>query len=102
LALSAFWITRVSAVNQGYYIAALFLAGQVAPLALLPSPVRVAASILPFRWMISFPVELLMGRLTPVQALAGLTAQAGWLVLAFVLLRIVWRAGVKIYSAVGA
>jgi len=102
LALSAFWITRVSAVNQGYYIAALFLAGQVAPLALLPSPVRVAASILPFRWMISFPVELLMGRLTPVQALAGLAAQAGWLVLAFVLLRIVWRAGVKIYSAVGA
>jgi len=101
LALSAFWTTRVSAVNQGYYVAALFLAGQVAPLVLLPAPVRVVATILPFRWMISFPVELLMGRLTPAAAFMGLAAQAVWIGLALALLKIVWRAGVKIYSAVG-
>jgi ABC-2 type transport system permease protein len=102
LALSAFWTTRVSAVNQGYYVASLFLAGQVAPLVLLPSPVRVVAAVLPFRWMISFPAELLMGRLTPVEAFTGLAVQAVWLGLALALLKIVWRAGVKIYSAVGA
>ena len=38
LALSAFWTTRVSAVNQGYFVAALFLSGQMAPLSLLPYP----------------------------------------------------------------
>jgi ABC-2 type transport system permease protein len=102
LALAAFWTTRVSAVNQAYYVAALFLSGQVAPLALLPGPVRAAAAFLPFRWTVSFPVELLLGRLTPSQALAGFGAQLAWLAISLVLLRVVWRAGVRAYSAVGA
>ncbi|HYK87907.1 MAG TPA: ABC-2 family transporter protein [Acidobacteriota bacterium] len=102
LAQSAFWTTRVNAANQVYFALALFLSGQVAPLSLLPAPIQILASVLPFRWMISFPVELLLGRLTPVQALRGLEAQAAWLVLSAVLLRVVWRAGIKIYSAVGA
>ena len=102
LALAAFWTTRVSAINQTYFLLMLFLSGQLAPLALLPFPARVAAAILPFRWMIGFPVELLLGRLTLAEALTGLGAQAAWLLAGFVLLRIVWRAGVRIYSAVGA
>jgi ABC-2 type transport system permease protein len=102
LALAAFWTTRVSAVNQGYYVAALFLSGQVAPLSLLPFPAQVAAAVLPFRWMISFPVEVFLGRLTATQMIMGLAVQAAWLGLAVVLLRVVWRAGVRAYSAVGA
>jgi ABC-2 type transport system permease protein len=102
LAQAAFWTTRVSALNQTYFVLMLFLSGQLAPLTLLPHAVQVAADILPFRWMIGFPVELLLGRLTPAQALTGLGAQVAWLLLGFVLLRLVWRAGVKNYSAVGA
>jgi ABC-2 type transport system permease protein len=102
LALTAFWTTRVSAVNQGYFVVALFLSGQMAPLTLLPHPLQVLAAALPFRWTISFPVELLLGRLTPVQALWGFAAQAAWLGLGLLLLRTVWRAGVRVYSAVGA
>ena len=102
LALAAFWTTRVSAINQMYFVVTLFLSGQVAPLSLFPFPLQVAASLLPFRWMIAFPAELLLGRLTPVEALTGFAAQGLWLVLSLALLRIVWRAGVRIYSAVGA
>ncbi len=40
LALAAFWTTRVSAVNQTYFVALLFLSGQMAPLTLLPRPCR--------------------------------------------------------------
>jgi ABC-2 type transport system permease protein len=102
LAQSAFWTTRVGAINQVYFVLVLFLSGQIAPLTLFPAPVQVFASILPFRWMIGFPVELLLGRLTPDQVLIGLAAQAVWLAIGFLLFRIVWRAGVRIYSAVGA
>jgi ABC-2 type transport system permease protein len=102
LALAAFWTTRVSAINQTYFALMLFLSGQIAPLALLPHPIRVAAEILPFRWMIGFPVELLLGRLTPAEAMTGLGAQAAWLVAGLVLLRVTWRAGLRVYSAVGA
>ncbi len=102
LALAAFWTTRVSALNQLYFVAFLFLSGQMAPISLLPPPAQVAASLLPFRWMVAFPVELLLGRLTPAQALGGFAAQIVWLGLSLVLVRIVWRAGVRAYSAVGA
>lgn len=102
LALAAFWTTRVSAINQVYFILMLFLAGQIAPLTLFPRWMQIAANILPFRWMLGFPVELVLGRLTPVQALEGLATQAAWVIVSLGLVRTIWRAGVRVYSAVGA
>jgi ABC-type uncharacterized transport system permease subunit len=49
--------------------------------------------MLPFRWMVAFPVELLRSRLTLAAALTGLAVQAGWFVLSLLLLRAVWRGG---------
>jgi len=102
LAQAAFWTTRVDAINQTYFVLLLFLSGQIMPLTLLPHPVRVVAEILPFRSMVGFPVELLLGRLTLTEALTGLGIQAAWVIIGLVLLRVVWRAGVRVYSAVGA
>lgn len=101
LAQAGFWTTRVSAINQMYFVMVLFLSGQIAPLTLFPRPIQILAMLLPFRYMIGFPVEMLLGRLTPMEMLTGLVAQVVWLVIGFVLIRIVWRAGVRIYSAVG-
>jgi ABC-2 type transport system permease protein len=102
LALAAFWTTRVNAINQVYFILMLFLAGQIAPLTLFPQWIQILADILPFRWMLGFPVELVLGRLTQFQALEGLVAQVIWVILSLVLVRLVWRAGLRVYSAVGA
>jgi ABC-2 type transport system permease protein len=102
LALAAFWTTRVSAFNQMYFVAMLFLSGQIAPLSLFPPWVQSMAAVLPFRWMIGFPVELMLGRLTPAQMWTGFVAQVLWVALALGLVRRVWRAGVRVYSAVGA
>jgi ABC-2 type transport system permease protein len=101
LALLAFWTTRVNALNQMYFVVLLFLSGQVAPLSLLPRVVQIIAGISSFRWMVSFPVELILGSLTPIQALSGFAVQITWIALCLVLVRIVWRAGVRRYSAVG-
>lgn len=102
LAQSAFWTTRVGALNQVYFVLMLFLSGQIAPLSLFPRPIQVLAYILPFRWMIGFPVELILGRLTFTEALIGLGVQVVWVGISLVLWRVVWRAGIRIYSAVGA
>jgi ABC-2 type transport system permease protein len=102
LAMAAFWTTRLNAINQAYYIILLFLSGQFAPLSLLPEPLQQVATILPFRWLIAFPVELTLGRLRPGDAVIGFVAQGIWLIVALVMLSIVWRAGVKKYSAVGS
>jgi ABC-2 type transport system permease protein len=102
VALAAFWTTRVTAVNQIHFMAMLFFSGQIAPLTVLPRPLQVAATILPFRWTVGFPVELILGRLTPAEVLTGFAVQAAWLMGAAWFLKFAWRASVKRYSAVGA
>jgi ABC-2 type transport system permease protein len=102
VALAAFWTTRVTAINQIHYMAVLFFSGQIAPLTVLPRPLQVVANVLPFRWTIGFPVEILLGRLTTAQVLTGFAIQGAWLLAAALLVRVAWRASVKRYSAVGA
>ena len=102
LALAAFWTTRVMAINEIYMGAGFFLSGQMAPLELMPGWVQTVAAALPFRWMVVFPVELLLGRLTPAQALHGFAIQIVWIGLAFGLVSLVWSRGVKRYAAVGS
>jgi ABC-2 type transport system permease protein len=101
-ATAAFWVTRVNAINQLYFVAFLFLSGYAVPLPLLPGPAQTLAQWLPFYRMLGFPVELLLGRLTPPQIVIGLAAQLGWLAVAVTLLNVVWARGVREYSAVGA
>jgi ABC-2 type transport system permease protein len=102
LAMAAFWTTRVSAINQTYFVLLLFFSGQLAPLSLYPSLIQNISVILPFRWMISFPLQLLLGQLSGGQALEGLAAQVAWVLVSYFLFRVIWKAGVRVYSAVGA
>ena len=67
LGLLAFWITDTSGLTALYWGLGMVLMGGLAPLALLPDWVEAVASYTPFRWMLAFPVELILGRLTPDQ-----------------------------------
>jgi len=63
--------------------------------------VRTVAEVLPFRAMVSFPVELALGRLDAAATVQGFLLQIVWLVATFVLFRVVWSRGVRVFSAVG-
>ena len=102
LALIAFWTTRVEAINQLYFTLDGFLAGRIAPLALLPVWMGAIALYSPFRSMGSFPVELLLGRVPPEQIAPGFALQIVWLGVGLIVLRALWSAGIRQYSAVGA
>jgi ABC-2 type transport system permease protein len=102
LGMATFWITRVSALFEVYFTAELFLSGRLVPMDLMPLWVQQVANFLPFRWAFGFQLELLLGRLTPEQALLGFAAQAFWFSVGVIALNLLWRAGVKRYSAVGA
>lgn len=98
----AFWLTRVDAIRSLYTYCSLLLAGQFAPLELLPEPMRTIGRILPFYWTLGFPVELLTGRLGTDEVVTGIAVLAGWGVVLYVLLQLLWKRGVRAYGAVGA
>jgi len=101
LALACFWTTRIMAVNQAWFAVLFFLSGRVAPLALLPAWLRALADALPFRFMVSFPVELLLGRVSQAEALSGLALQLGWIGAGSLMLWWLWPRAVARFSSVG-
>lgn len=102
VSLVSFWISRMAALDQMYYVVMLFLSGQVAPISLFPAPVQLVANVLPFQWMVAFPVELLLGRVSARDTVIGYGVLLGWIVVGYAALRFTWRQGLKQYSAVGA
>jgi ABC-2 type transport system permease protein len=101
LALLAFWAARADALLALQDVLVFLLAGQVAPVALLPGFLQKAAMVLPFRSMVSFPVEVLTGQLSHSAILSGFAVQVTWLLAAGVLSAVMWRAGLRRYTAVG-
>lgn len=102
LGLLAFWITRMEAVGEFWFGAGLFFGGRLAPLTIMPAALQKIASALPFKWIIWFPAAGLMGRINPEAMVSGMVNQFCWLAAGLVFFHVLWRAGVKRYSAVGA
>jgi ABC-2 type transport system permease protein len=101
IAVLAFWATRADALLAVQDSLIFLLAGQVAPTLLLPGIMKFLALVFPFRYMIGFPVEILTGHLTANEIMLGFMIQAGWLAFTVILFRVVWKSGLKQYSAVG-
>jgi len=100
--LLAFWTTRATAIMELHAGVSLFLAGRVAPLALLPPAVAGVAGVLWFRYMLAFPVELLTGAVHGGAALQrGFAGQLVWVALWFAAYRVAWSRGIRRYGAVG-
>lgn len=101
LALLAFWLTRADAFLALQDALVFLIGGQVAPTLLLPDSLQTATTLLPFRYMAAFPVEVLTGVLDRPQLLTGLTMQTIWLFLTLLLYQLLWRKGLRQYTAVG-
>jgi ABC-2 type transport system permease protein len=75
--------------------------GYLVPLELFPHWVGALARALPFRYMLAFPVETLIGLQGRDRALLELGIQWGFVLVLFALARSVWRVGLRRFSAYG-
>ena len=98
----AFWTTRVYSIHEFYYALILLFAGQFVPLQLMPEVIQNIARFLPFQLFMYLPIQIIQGKLTPGEITQGYVSGILWLTVAMILFRLVWREGVKRYSAVGA
>jgi ABC-2 type transport system permease protein len=101
LALSAFWTQQAHGVTGFGDTLIFLLGGTAAPIALLPGGLRIAGEALPFRAMLSFPVEVAVGSLSQSDVIAGYSLQVGWIVVFAVIAALLWRRGIRRYTAVG-
>lgn len=102
IGLLAFWISEATTLNDIWYAISMMLGGIVAPLGLFPAPVQAVANYLPFRYMLSFPVEVVSARLSLDELAIGLGTMFFWVIVMVVLCRWLWSKGIRQFSAFGA
>ncbi len=99
--LSAFWITDSRGMQEFVFVVVLTLAGFVMPLDLFPPLLAKISNILPFAYMIYYPIVAFQGKLTVYQSFSVLTTQLIWVVLLGMIYRKMWRSGIKLFTGAG-
>lgn len=99
-ALFAFWTERASALESFWFLFFLFFSGMIAPLNVFPEAVRKIVLFTPFPYLIDFPTSILVG--LPVDVTRGFLSMVGWILIFLGANRLLWRAGLKRYSGMGA
>lgn len=101
LGLISFWTTRAQALIDVVIAMELLLSGRLVPMAIMPGWVQTISSWLPFKWTFQFPIEVLIGQLTPTQIWQGLGMQLFWAALTGAGIYVVWRRAIRKFTAVG-
>jgi ABC-2 type transport system permease protein len=78
------------------------MSGYLVPFALMPGWMQRAAEVLPFRYQLGFPVEMMIGMTDRAAALQGLAVQWGMVAILGTIAAIAWRAGLRRFEACGA
>ncbi|MCP4498914.1 MAG: multidrug ABC transporter permease [Deltaproteobacteria bacterium] len=96
----SFWTERSHAIEGLWNLPYLFLSGMLAPLEAFPQNVRDIVEWTPFPMMVAVPANVLLGR--DVDYSQALLVFLLWGVPFLVLNRVLWRLGLKRFSAMGA
>jgi len=101
IAALAFWVDSATSVAQVWFGLFTVLSGYLLPLELFPPWLGTAARWLPFRYMLAFPVETILGFATRREALLELGVQWAFVAGLALAARAAWQAGLRRYSAFG-
>ena len=95
-----FWSEKASALERLLFVPYLFLSGLLAPIESFPPAISKFALFTPFPYLINFPAKILSGM--NIELVNGFLAQIFWISILLPLVVLIWRSGVKHYTAMGA
>lgn len=101
LAIVALWTTDIRGLRELSDVLILIFAGYIVPVNLLPGVLEKIAYVLPFSYIIYFPVVAIEGKLSIQSSLSVIGAQAVWLIMLSLIFRHFWKKGLKRYADLG-
>ncbi len=101
-AMLAFWTERASAMEQLWFLIYLSLSGTLAPLEVIPEPIRTVLAWTPFPYLVYFPAMILVGKMPVGDIGRGIAVLVFWTVLFWLVNRYLWQRGLKQYAGMGA
>ena len=97
----AFWTKQAHGVQMMVRNGSKFFTGFYIPLDLLPLWFQNISTILPFQYMLFFPIKVLMEGVSFTESLESISIISLWIIAFIVLNYIVWKKGLKKYESVG-
>ena len=101
LTLVSFKIKETEGIKIFYYNIAAFLSGEYVPFLFLPFMLQFGLQLLPFRYTLSFPVEILTGRLGSYDLKLGFLIAAIWLIVLWFVYKLAFKLSIRKYEAEG-
>lgn len=98
--LALFW-EKMDGISQIYWSAFRLLGGVTVPLLILPLWAFDLVKLLPFRYMVSFPIEIFQGLISSEEIISGFILSAVWFLVEFATLILILKYGLRKYEAVG-
>ena len=99
--LTAFWTLHAYGPRFAVKMAMELTSGRFFPLNILPAVLFKVVNFLPFSFLVFFPLNVYLGRLSTSEIYRGFLIQIIWIAAFSVLLKIVWQRGLRRYEAVG-
>lgn len=101
LSYLAFWLDEVWTFHVVKDISLWFLSGQMLPLNTLPSSALAISHLLPFQYIAYVPASLMVGMIPAREALPYLVGAVIWVGIMYGSAMLLWKRGMKRYSAFG-
>ncbi len=101
IGLLSFWLEHYEGVYTMFSLTRELLSGFMVPLALMPSSLQHITRWSPFRYFLSYPIEIITTHSTQTQISQGFLGMAIWLVILTALVRYLYSQGVKKFTAAG-
>jgi ABC-2 type transport system permease protein len=101
IGMVGFWFLEVTSFLYIVTTLNFFVSGQMFPLELLPAFWASLLKSLPFQYMAYFPAAVFLGKIKGADLAYGLLAELGWAAAFVILSRMLYRVGLRRYSAYG-
>lgn len=101
MGMMGFWTPQIWAPRFVLMTLLSFIAGNTFPLDILPDKLRNFINLTPFPYLVYLPTKILLGKVTAIDALHGMTIAGIWTMFFYLLVKYVWKKGLRVYGAEG-
>jgi len=101
IGMVGFWFLEVTSLLYIVNTLNFFVSGQMFPLDLLQEPWASFLKMLPFKYLAYFPAAVILGKVQGADLVYGLVGETVWVIFFLFLARVLYRIGLRRYSAYG-
>ena len=101
LSMIGFWSQDIWAPRFLFYVIMGFFSGTLFPLDIFPKKAFAVLEFLPTTYLVYFPIKVYLGQLSQQQMFFGLCIGIMWIIIGYLILRFIWKKGLKGYGAYG-